>query len=191
MALDGAEAVDPAARSALAAALATPRPVQIVAQSRAAPGELRDTLGGELLYRLALEIEAPPLARREEDAALLAEHWLLLTARRRGAGPRPLTPEARALVVGRAWRDDARGLRLAVERAALLGDGPLQAEELAEAGADHAAAALEVSGLDLRRSERALVEAALKRWGFNVSHAARELGLTCPALYRRMAKHGL
>ena len=33
--------------------------------------------------------------------------------------------------------------------------------------------------------------AALKRHGFNVSHAARDLGVTRPTLYRRMAKHGL
>ncbi|MFI4966552.1 MAG: helix-turn-helix domain-containing protein [Caulobacterales bacterium] len=36
-----------------------------------------------------------------------------------------------------------------------------------------------------------MVEAALKRHGHNVSQAARDLGLTRAALYRRMVKHGL
>jgi DNA-binding NtrC family response regulator len=45
--------------------------------------------------------------------------------------------------------------------------------------------------LNLERSERALVQAALTRRGFNVSQAAKDLGITRAALYRRMEKHGL
>jgi transcriptional regulator of acetoin/glycerol metabolism len=45
--------------------------------------------------------------------------------------------------------------------------------------------------LDLARSERALILQALKKNAFNVTHAARQLGLTRAALYRRMARHGL
>jgi transcriptional regulator of acetoin/glycerol metabolism len=41
------------------------------------------------------------------------------------------------------------------------------------------------------RSERWLIEQALQRHHYNVSHAARDLGLTRAALYRRMEKHGL
>jgi transcriptional regulator of acetoin/glycerol metabolism len=47
------------------------------------------------------------------------------------------------------------------------------------------------SDLNLARTEKAAVAAALKRHGHNVSQAARELGLTRAALYRRMLKHGL
>jgi len=35
------------------------------------------------------------------------------------------------------------------------------------------------------------VEQALQKHHYNISHAARDLGLTRAALYRRMAKHGL
>jgi DNA-binding NtrC family response regulator len=45
--------------------------------------------------------------------------------------------------------------------------------------------------LNLERSERALVQAALTRRAFNVSQAAKDLGITRAALYRRMEKHGL
>lgn len=44
--------------------------------------------------------------------------------------------------------------------------------------------------LNLERAERSLIEAALTRRQFNVSQAARDLGLTRAALYRRMEKHG-
>lgn len=45
--------------------------------------------------------------------------------------------------------------------------------------------------LNLERSERDLIRIALERYQFNISQAARELGLTRAALYRRMEKHGL
>lgn len=47
------------------------------------------------------------------------------------------------------------------------------------------------AGATLARSERAMIADALSRHAFNVSHAARELGLSRPALYRRMARYGL
>jgi DNA-binding NtrC family response regulator len=45
--------------------------------------------------------------------------------------------------------------------------------------------------LNLERSEQALVKEALSRHGHNISLAARDLGLTRAALYRRMEKYGL
>lgn len=45
--------------------------------------------------------------------------------------------------------------------------------------------------LNLERSERAMIEQALKRHAHNISLAAKDLGLTRAALYRRMEKHGL
>ncbi len=52
-------------------------------------------------------------------------------------------------------------------------------------------AAVPPKDLNLDRSERDLIKAALDRHQFNISHAARDLGLTRAALYRRMEKHGL
>jgi DNA-binding NtrC family response regulator len=46
-------------------------------------------------------------------------------------------------------------------------------------------------GLNLDEIERRAIEQALQRHNGNVSHAASALGLTRPALYRRMARHGL
>ncbi len=45
--------------------------------------------------------------------------------------------------------------------------------------------------LNLDRSEKELIKTALDRHQFNISQAARDLGLTRAALYRRMEKHGL
>jgi len=47
------------------------------------------------------------------------------------------------------------------------------------------------AGEALDMMERAAIEKALARHGGNIAQAAATLGLSRPALYRRMAKHGL
>ncbi len=51
--------------------------------------------------------------------------------------------------------------------------------------------ATDENDLNLERLEKRTVEQALRLHGYNISHAAKELGLTRAALYRRMEKHGL
>jgi DNA-binding NtrC family response regulator len=46
-------------------------------------------------------------------------------------------------------------------------------------------------GFDLQSAERDAIQRALAHHGGNLSRAAASLGLTRPALYRRLAKHGL
>ena len=53
----------------------------------------------------------------------------------------------------------------------------------------HGAALIERMTLD--DAERHLIQRALARCGGNVSDAARELGLSRSALYRRLQHHGL
>ena len=49
----------------------------------------------------------------------------------------------------------------------------------------------DAASLNLDDLERRAIEQALAVYEGNVSHAAAALGLTRPALYRRMARHGL
>ena len=49
----------------------------------------------------------------------------------------------------------------------------------------------EPTDLNLDRSEKTLIVQALNRHAHNISLAAKDLGLTRAALYRRMEKHGL
>ena len=138
-----------------------------------------------------VEVFLPGLAARGEDLTLLLEHFVRLFARRYGRPPKPLDPSAVELLRIQPPPGQVRGLRQAAERAVVLSDGDiLTAADFAPPtpGAGRPAGAPD---LNLARSERAIVEAALKRHGHNVSHAARDLGLTRAALYRRMVKHGL
>ena len=95
---------------------------------------------------------------------------------------------AQAIAQG-GWTDDVRGLRLAMERAALLGESVLLGRDDAANRSDPTTPA--PVDRSLAGNEQALVTAALQRHAFNVSRAAAELGLTRAALYRRMARYGL
>ncbi len=88
------------------------------------------------------------------------------------------------------WPGEVRGLRQAMERCVIFSDGDCY--EAADLDAALASSDVNVApSASLAESERAMVTAALKRASFNVSHAAKALGLTRAALYRRMAKYGL
>ncbi|TWB05560.1 sigma-54-dependent transcriptional regulator [Gluconacetobacter diazotrophicus] len=168
---------------------------RLLATARAGGAALRASVMPDLLCRLdVVTIALPPLAARGEEIAVLARHFLRLFALRHGVADRTLSPEAEDALAARPWPDNVRALRQAMERATVMArDAVLGVADVAGPGPD--AEGTEAGTPDaaptLAHSEKAMIEAALRRHGFNVSHAARELGLTRPALYRRMARHGL
>lgn len=171
--------------------------LRVVTASR----QKRDALHGgmlqsDLLYRLNIvELSLPPLRERGDDVRLLAAHFLHLFARRYQRPALTLSPDALDIIAAASWPGNIRTLAQAMERAVVLASGtilhpadiPIQVPL-----PDAVVSARPGDGdLNLTRSEKAIVEAALRRHGFNVSHAATDLGLSRAALYRRMARHGL
>ncbi len=154
--------------------------------------EAVDGLRPELASRLSIvEVFLPPLSARGEDAGQLAEHFVRLFAKRYGLAPKRLDEAARALLAAAPPLGEVRGLSQAMERAVVLSAGPVIAAADLAPGSAPGDGSPAPGELNLARSEKALVEAALKRHGHNISQAARDLGLTRTALYRRMVKHGL
>jgi len=154
----------------------------------------------DLLYRLnTVELTVPPLRERGGDIVELARHYLKLYARRYGRSEKkPLSDAAAAALKGDAWPGNVRALRHAMERAVILSEGAAYVTEdfvLSRATSSPPKRAstplLAVDDLNLDRSEKAKIVQALQKHHYNVSHAARDLGLTRAALYRRMEKHGL
>jgi DNA-binding NtrC family response regulator len=186
--LDEVAELSPSAQAEVLAVLDARLDVRLVSASRARPEGLRDGLLDQLA---TVEIALPLLAERDDDTVLLAQHFVRLFSRRYGRDPKPLEEAATAFLRIQPPPGEVRGLRQAAERAVVLGAGPaLTAADFAPSALAEGAAPGQLD-LNLARSERAIVEAALKRHAHNVSHAAKELGLTRAALYRRMVKHGL
>ena len=191
--LDEIGGLPAAAQSRLASALPGAR---MIAATRRTRDALRIEVQPDLLHRLnVVELVLPPLRDRGDDVRLLAEHYLRLFSHRYGRAGLSFSPEAADAVAAHDWPGNVRELRLVVERATVLASGDvLHAQDIplaAPRASDVPAPAPGSGDLNLAASEKAVVQAALRRHGFNVSHAAKELGLTRAALYRRMARHGL
>jgi len=132
----------------------------------------------DLFYRLnVIELEIPALVERREDILALARHFL--------QDGFSLTPEAERALTQYSWPGNVRELQNVMRRACLLSKEP----------------AIGVAALNLPASstpaneepalDRVTVEQALARAQGVVAQAARELGLSRQALYRRMEKLGL
>ena len=146
----------------------------------------------DLLFRLnTIEIRLPPLRERREDLPPLAQHFLRQHARRYR---KPLTgfePAALQLLMDHPWPGNVRELDHAVERAVLMAGGPVvRASDLGLRPARESAPG-RLEDMSLEEVECFLVKKAMSRHDGNVSHAARTLGLSRSALYRRLQRYGL
>jgi len=154
------------------------------------------TFRADLLYRLnTVEILVPPLRQRGDDILDLARYYLAYYARRYGRPEKkPLSDEAARALLSDTWPGNVRALRHAMERAVIMNEGSayVAADFVLSGGVSpRGPTAAAPTDLNLVRSEKALIEEALRKHHYNVSHAARDVGLTRAALYRRMEKHGL
>src|SRR6059036_3044929 len=145
----------------------------------------------DLLFRLnTVEIRIPPLRERREDVPLLAAHFLRRYAQRYRKPAQSFAPDAMEALLRHPWPGNVRELDHAVERAMLMAEGDLiRARDLALGAPTDGVAALEQ--MSLEEVEQVLVQKALARAGGNVSEAAKALGLSRSALYRRLKHHGL
>ncbi|MBB5278987.1 sigma-54-dependent transcriptional regulator [Pacificimonas flava] len=177
-----------------------PVDVRVIAATNMTYAMLRDErhFRQDLLFRLnTVEIEVPSLRERPEDIPALLQHFLVQYAKRYAKPVPTLSPAARQALLDQDWPGNVRALRHAAERAIILGGEELSPEDFpaghAAEGSAPATLRPDHSGPDLNldRAERRLVEAALKKHGYNISSSAAELGLSRAALYRRMEKHGL
>ena len=133
----------------------------------------------DLFYRLnTIEVALPPLAERPDDILPLAEHFLDDAA--------VLSDDARDVLLGYPWPGNVRELKNSIERAKLLcGRGDIAMEHLG------LPAIAPVASRNLDDPPQAAVEDALKRAGGVISRAARALGMSRQALYRRMQRYGI
>ncbi len=160
----------------------------------------------DLLYRLnTIVLRLPPLRERREDIPLLAQHYLAHYAAQYQKTDRALSPQALAGLMARDWHGNVRALRHACERAVILAPGEqfeladfaLQRAPQASAASPLAPAVTADSAeaspalLPLSERERAALEEAMQAAQGNISQAARLLGLSRAALYRRLEKYGL
>ncbi len=148
----------------------------------------------DLLYRLnTVEVHLPPLRDRREDIPLLAAHFLGLHGQRYGRPGMKLAPSALDALMAYAWPGNVRELEHAVERSLLMATGDeVTAEDLLlRRGGTGREGQTRLEEMTLEEVERYLIERSLARHEGNVSDAAKALGLSRSALYRRMQYYGI
>jgi DNA-binding NtrC family response regulator len=145
----------------------------------------------DLLFRLnTIEIRLPPLRERREDILPLADHFLQRYAGRYRKALVGFEPDALEALESHSWPGNVRELDHTLERAVLMAHGgAICAADLGLRAAPGPMPRLE--DLPLEEVERLLIRKALERHGGNVSQAAKALGLSRSALYRRLQQYGL
>ncbi|MEJ8803176.1 sigma-54-dependent transcriptional regulator [Pontibacter sp. H249] len=152
----------------------------------------------DLIYRInTVEITLPPLRARDNDAELLARHFAGIYATKNHKPEPEFAPATLHKLKQHSWPGNVRELQHAVERAIILAesnvlqpqDFSFSAMEMAPAAPSPAFAA--DTSMPLHELERETIRRVIDKNKGNISKAAKELGLTRTALYRRLNKYDI
>ncbi len=148
----------------------------------------------DLLYRInTVEIFLPPLRDRADDVPPLVEHFIRIYCRKYKRQATRIAPATVKSLQKYPWPGNVRELQHAVERAVIMSESEiLQPADFLlpdRSPAPESSARGQEGKLD--DVEKAHIRRVIGKHGGNISHAAKELGLTRAALYRRLEKHGL
>jgi DNA-binding NtrC family response regulator len=145
----------------------------------------------DIMYRLAVfPIHVPPLRDREEDIALLAEHFLQRLNAEAGATKR-FSEASRATLGQHTWPGNVRELKNAVERAFIMADEVLELAPVVSlrnegTTADRSQGIHVPLGSRLDEAERSLIVATLEHFDGNKRRAAEVLGCSLKTLYNKL-----
>lgn len=148
----------------------------------------------DLIYRInTVEIMVPPLRKREEDIILLAKHFARIYANKY-LKPEPVF-DAKALEKMRQYLfpGNVRELQYTMERAVIMAEGKeLSAGDLIFSPIESSGRTeIEPAELNLSALEKNTILRVIEKHNGNISRAAKELGLTRTALYRRLSKYDI
>ncbi len=148
----------------------------------------------DLIYRInTVEIVVPPLRKRESDILLLAKHFANMYA------AKYLKPvpgfDAKAIEKIRHYNfpGNVRELQYTMERAVIMSEGEiLSAADLIFSPIESAMQEkTETRDMNLGVVEKNTILRVIEKHNGNISKAAKELGITRTALYRRLSKYDL
>jgi len=148
----------------------------------------------DLIYRInTVEIMVPPLRKREDDIVLLARHFDKIYTNKY---MKPLHDfDARAVEKLKSYHfpGNVRELQYTIERAVIMAEGDvLQAKDLIFSPIESAPVQTdEPQELKLSTIEKNAILKVIEKHSGNISKAAKELGLTRTALYRRLSKYDI
>ena len=152
----------------------------------------------DLYYRLhGIQIDMPPLRQRIEDVPLLAEHLLTRTKEDSNKSVGGLTVGAIRALTSYDWPGNVRELEHKVRLAvALSEEGGEITSDLFSESIGHALSDTPVEHQErlqdrVREYEKRLIMDALEKCEGNITHTAKELGITRVGLQKKINRLGL
>src|SRR5947207_3444574 len=153
----------------------------------------------DLYYRLnVIPINIPPLRSRRDDISTLIDYFLAKHGRASGRLVKGLTTETKRMMNDYGWPGNVRQLESAIERAILLCEGDMITPDdmPSEVRQESQAAAtggfkLPAEGINFEEVEKNLILQAMDQTDYNITKAARLLGLTFRTLQYRLEKFGI
>lgn len=153
----------------------------------------------DLYYRLnIIPITIPPLRNRRDDIERLVDYFIAKHSANSHNPIRGLTASARNLIMNYSWPGNVRQLDSAIERAILLCEGSeIDAEDLPVEIRQESSAAgassfkLPPEGIAFEEVELSFIMQAMEQTGWNITRAAKLLGLSFRTLQYRLEKFGI
>ena len=148
----------------------------------------------DLIYRInTVEITVPPLRKRGNDILLLAKHFSKIYSNKYLKPVLDFDAKATEKLLSYHYPGNVRELQYTIERAVIMADeGILQAKDLIFSPIEaQSVEADEPSELKLSAIEKNTILKVIEKHNGNITKAARELGLTRTALYRRLSKYDI
>ncbi|MCO4291843.1 sigma-54 dependent transcriptional regulator [Solitalea sp. MAHUQ-68] len=148
----------------------------------------------DLIYRInTVEITLPPLRKRGNDIELLAQHFLKIYSTKYNKSGLDFEPSALLKLKQYNWPGNVRELQHTIERAVIMaGTAFIKANELSFSPIEHPEMTNdEPKTFQLHDIEKDTILKAIEKHQGNISKAAKELGITRTALYRRLNKYDI
>ena len=153
------------------------------------------TFREDLFYRINLiTVHLPALRERRDDIPLLVRHFADLQCKQNGLPKVDFTPEAMDYLKGLPYPGNIRELKNLVERTLLVScKETLDAEDFKAQNhqSSESPTLQNMGGLTLEEMERQRILQAMEQYDNNMSQVASALGVSRPALYRRLEKYNI
>ena len=149
----------------------------------------------DLMFRInTVEITIPPLRQRPEDINDFIELYLHMFREKYHKSHLVVNEEALTILQNHKWPGNVREIQHTIERGVIMSDDhEIKPSDfnLSTQSPETSGSTNEYDNLNLQDIEKLLVQKALDKYEGNISKAAKELGLTRAALYRRLEKFNL
>jgi transcriptional regulator with PAS, ATPase and Fis domain len=147
----------------------------------------------DLIYRInTVEIVVPPLRKREKDILLLARHYSKMYSNKYLKSVLEFDEKAMDKLMTYHYPGNVRELQYTIERAVIMADGNvLTAKDIIFSPIESTPVMEEVQDSHLGTVEKNTILRVIEKHSGNISKAAKELGITRTALYRRLNKYDI